>query len=284
MARALWSGTISFGLVSIPIELYPCTQDKDVHFHLVTPDGKSRVKRQLVVEGTDRTIDFGDTVRGYEIAPGQYVVVTPEELQELQPESGSTVDLDHFVDRAEVDPVFFERSYYAVPKKGSDKAYWLLHRALRESGKVGIGEFIMREKEHVAAIRAGEEVIVLDTLYFEDEIRKPEDVGAPAPPSAARVGGKELSVAVELIEKLTDKFRPGQYRDDYRREVLEMIKKKAKGRKKVEPMKDREPRRSAQVIDLMERLRASLKSGSRPAKKTAPKRGASKDAKRRKSA
>ena len=265
MSRPLWSGSIAFGLVSIPIELYPTTVDRTVRFHLVSPDGKCRLRRKLVCPDTGKEYDFAETARGYEVAPDEYVIVDPEELEALQPESGKTLELKQFVPLSEIDPVYFARTYFAFPKKGAEKPYSLLHSALSKTGQSGLGEFIMREREYVATVRAHGEMIYIDILHFHDELRKSSDVKNFQ--IEQKLNPRESKLAEQLISSLSEKFKPEQYRDDFRREVEALMKKKAKGKhvNLATPEKKTKNSSGGKVIDLMAKLEQSLKGKNKRA-------------------
>ncbi len=252
--RSMWSGTITFGLVNVPIKLYPATHQKDVHFHLLTKDGECRLHRKLYCPETGKEYDFKDTARGYELAPDQYVLLDEEEIEALKPESGRTIEITDFVDLAEIDPVYYNKPYYLGPGKDGEKAYKLLHKAMSDSKKVGIAKFVMREKEYLAAIRPMGSVLCLETMNFADEVDDPAKV--PGLPIEARIQPKELEVARKLIDTQATEFKPEKYHETYREQVMELVKKKAKGEEIVapEPQEEEEPR----VFNLMKALEESL--------------------------
>lgn len=272
MARPIWRGSISFGLVNIPIGIYAAIQEHTLSFHLLTPDGKCRLRRKLVCPETGKEYSQGEAMRGLEVAPDKYVVVDPDELAKLQPKSADIIELERFVDIKEIDPIYFNRTYYVHPEKGAEKAYYLLHRALHETNKAGIGEFIMRTKEYLGCVRTNRNMLLLDTLLFENEIRKDELDKKPS----IDLGNKELNLAKQLIESLSDKFDPSQYSEDYKDEVQKLINRKKKGAKKIESEEPKSERRSGKVIDLMKKLEESLKtkstSGKRSKSGTGPKK------------
>lgn len=214
MARALWSGNISFGLVTIPVELYSGTQDRDIHFHLVTPDGKCRLREKLYCPETGKEYDFSESAKGYEVAPDQYVIVNPKEFKKLQSEEGHIIEIDKFVPLAEIDPIFFNRSYILSPGKRGDKPYALLREAMLRSDKVAIAHFVMRQHQYLAAIRPTDEALTLFTMNYQDEIRSLKEINLPS--SSAKPAKKELDLAIQLIEKLEDHFKPNEYRNKFR--------------------------------------------------------------------
>lgn len=283
MAKPLWNGSISFGLVSIPIELYSSTVDTTVRFHLVTPDGKCRLHQRLVCPETGKEFDFSQTTRAHEVAPGEFVIVSPEELKALRPDSGNTIELESFVLISDIDPIYYERSYYVLPKKGAEKAYALLLQALQKTGRAGLGEFVMREREHLALVRPGAETLLIETLYFPEEIRPAKDLGPPQLPKSSPA--RELQLAIQLIESRSDAFKPKRYKDDYREQVLALLKKKErKGAIAIEDQSKGAPR-NAKVVDIMSRLKKSLADAGRdPGASTGGPTGAPKAAKTRKKA
>lgn len=254
MARSLWSGSLSFGLVNIPIKLYSAVSPKDVHFHLLHDrDGvRLRQKRVCPIDGTE--VDNEHVVKGYEIAPDQYVVVKPEELQALDPKATQAIDIQDFVALEQIDPIYFEHAYYVAPARGAEKAYSLLLRAMQEAKKVAIARFVMRSKEYLAAIRPLGRVLALETMRFADEVVSSESL-SDVPREGLDVGERELTMARQLINSLSTDFDPAKYHDEYRKRVLELIERKAEGQQVVAQPAPKEP---AKVINLMEALEASL--------------------------
>jgi DNA end-binding protein Ku len=255
MARAIWTGSISFGLVNIPVAIYSATESKDIHFHNLTPKGH-RVRNKRVDDRTGREVEYRDLVKGYELSKGKYVIVEPEELAAASPEQTRTIDIEDFVELAEIDPIYFESTYYLAPPsrtpESGRKAYALLREALTRSERVGIGTFVMRTKQYLAAIRPADSLLYLDTLYFADEIRATGDLNVPP---RLRGSTRELKIAEQLIDSLTTKWDPKRYKDTYRAEVLKIVKQKQRGKAIATEAPD-ETR--APVVDLMEALRASL--------------------------
>jgi DNA end-binding protein Ku len=270
MARAIWSGSIGFGLVSIPVRLYPATKKRDVRFHELQGETGRRIHHKRVAEETDAEVEYEDVVKGYEVDKGEYVVVTPEELEAAKPEATRTIEIRDFVTLSEIDPIYFEKSYYVGPQEGvgAERPYALLLRAMQERAKVGIGSFVMREKEHLAAIRAMDGALVLETMFFPDEVRGIEEIENL--PKDLDVDAKQLRMAVELIDSLSTTWEPERYHDTYRERVLELIERKAEGRDIVAE----EPEKPGKVRDLMEALRASVEAAKqeRPAAKRGPRK------------
>jgi DNA end-binding protein Ku len=274
MARALWKGSIAFGLVNIPIELHTAVRDHRPKFRMLHAKDKSPVRFERVCIRDGTPVAWADLVKGYEFEKGHFVVVTKEDFQAAAVEKTRTVDILDFVKAEEIDDRYFENPYYLVPAKGGERAYALLREALRETGRIGIAKFILRDAQHLAGVEVIGDALVLSVMRFSDEL---VDVDGFSLPTANGVGGKELQMAKTLVENLASEWDPGKYTDQYRENLLRIIKGKLKGRT-VKLASGEEPRQ-AEVVDLMERLRQSLaKSGGAP--RAATKRGR-KPAKRR---
>jgi DNA end-binding protein Ku len=255
MPRSIWNGSLSFGLVNVPVQLFSATEEKDIHFNQFQKGTGKRIHYKRVPEGSDKEVAYKDIVKGYEVEDGKFVIVTPEELESVEPGKSRTIDIEDFVDLDEVDPVYFEKTYYLVPQEGAGagKAYALLREAMRRSGKVAIGRFVMRTKQYLACVRVAGDVIVLETMFFPDEVR---DAGKlPGVPKKTSVGDRELKIADQLVRSLTVEWDPDRYHDTYRQEVLDLIKRKAKGEDIVVEARERE---ETNVVDLMAALEASL--------------------------
>ncbi len=260
MARAIWSGAIRFGLVHIPVQLYAGTESREVRFHQFEKETGQRIRYKRVGEETDEEIPWERVVKGYEVAEGEFVIVTPEELEALAPAKSRTIRIEEFVDLAEIDPIVRRESYYLGPDSASAEPYLLLHRAMVETRKVGIGRFVLRSKEHLATVRPIGRVLGLSTMYFADEIRPPESVvNLPAPRGEVTLSDQEVEMAKQLISVLSAKLDLSKFKDTYREQVLELIQKKARGERIVSETAPEEPR----VIDLMSALKASLESAAR---------------------
>jgi DNA end-binding protein Ku len=254
MARSIWGGAISFGLVNVPVKLYTAVRKKDVRFHqLHGPDG-ARINQKRVCSADGAEVAYEDIVKGYEISKGQYVVIEPDELDALDPETTHTIDIEDFVQLDQIDPLFFDSSYYVLPDARGEKAYRLLLEAMRDSGKVGIAKVVMRSKQYLVAVRPVGEALVMTTMNFDDEVVAQDELdGLPGPSEG--VSERELTMASQLIESLSTDFEPGKYEDTYREKVLELIEKKAAGQEIVAPA---EPKAATPVVDLMAALEASL--------------------------
>jgi DNA end-binding protein Ku len=277
MPRALWKGSISFGLVNIPIELHTAVRNHRPRFRMLHAKDKSPVKFERVCIRDGHPVAWEDLVKGYEYQKGHFVVVTKDDFEAAALEKTRTVDIIDFVKAEEIDDRFFETPYYLVPTKGGERAYALLRDAIRESGRVGIAKFILREAQHLAAVEVIDQALVLTVMRFADEL---VDVAQFDLPSSAGVRKAERDMAIALVNNLAAAWDPAKYTDEYRENLMRVIKGKLKGKKPtLEP--SAEPRQ-AEVVDLMERLRRSLgqtSGGARP--KKAPVRKAKSTAKRR---
>jgi DNA end-binding protein Ku len=254
MARSIWSGFLSFGLVSVPIGLYPATTDQTIHFNQLHKGTSHRIRYKKVDEVTGVEVPNSDIVSGYDLGGGEYVVVTREELKDIAPGKSETIEISDFVDLDQIDPVHFRQTYYLAPRgKGADRAYALLRQAMHETGKVGIATMILRDKEHLVAVRPGDDVLILETMYFADEIRSPREE-LDALPEDATFQGRELDVAKKLVESLTVEWSPEDYQNTYRDRVAELIERKREGQAIV--VEAEKPK--SNVIDLMAALEASV--------------------------
>jgi DNA end-binding protein Ku len=256
MPRAIWSGSISFGLVNIPIKLYNAVSRKNVSFHQIDARTGARVKMQRVSAADGSEVPYGEIVKGYELAPDHYVLVEPSELESLDPEATRTIDIEEFIDLADIDPVFFDSAYYVAPVKGAEKPYRLLVAAMEDQEKVGIARFVMRTKQYLAALRAKDGAMVLSTMVYADELVPAEEIGELAELDGGSVSDRELTMAKQLIESLSTEFEPERFRDEYRDRVLELIERKADGEEVV--VEAASPADSDKVVDLMAALEASV--------------------------
>jgi DNA end-binding protein Ku len=267
MARSMWKGAISFGLVHIPVELYPATSEHSLDLHMLDRRDFAPIGFKRYNKNTGKEVSWDDIIKGYEYADDEYVVLSDEDLRRANPEATQTIDILAFVDAEQVPLLYYEQPYYLAPGKGGDKVYALLRETLREVGKIGIANVVIRVKQHLAALVCVDEVIVLITLRYPDEIRDIAELKIPGEHSkAAMVTAKELQMAKALVEGMSEKWKPQQYHDTYREDVMAMIKKKIKANQTKtitmpEPEKDK-PAKS-NVIDLVSLLQASL--GKKPA-------------------
>src|SRR5271154_6665302 len=229
MARAIWTGYLSFGLVNVPVGLYSATNDQTIHFNQLHKGTSNRIRYKKVDEETGEELSSEDIVNGYPLGGGEYVVVTREEMAEAAPGKSELIEIQDFVDLDQIDPIFFRQSYYLAPKgKGADRAYALLLEAMRVTNKVGIATLVLRDKEHLVAIRPSEKVLMLETMYFEDEIRDPESELDSLPP-VGNSNARELSIAKRLVESLTDEWDPSRYKNTYRARVEALVQRKREG-------------------------------------------------------
>ena len=253
-ARSMWTGSISFGLVNIPVKLYNAIREERVAFHMLYDQDKSRLQRKMVSSTSGKEVHPEHIVKGYEFAKDQYVVVSQEELDSVAPEESRTIDIRTFVDLDDIDPVYYDRPYYLAPAEHAARPYRLLLEAMDKAHKVGIAKFVMRNHEYLAALRPGETGLVLDTMHFHHEIVPMDQV--PGLPASVKVEDRELKVAMQLIDSLAGKFEPEKYKDEYRDRVMEMVQRKAQGEEIVtQPQVGEKPGR---VTDLMAALEASL--------------------------
>jgi DNA end-binding protein Ku len=256
MPRSMWSGAISFGLVNVPVKLFSAVSKKTVRFNQLNKDTGNRIQQKRVDPETGEEVTYDQIVKGYELTKDRYVVVTPEELDALDPERTRTIDIEDFVDLDEIDPVYYDHPYYLVPDKGATKAYGLLLGAMKESGKVAIARVVIRSKEQLVAIRPGEgDVLMMETMLFHDEVVPSDDLDDLPEAKDLKASDRELKMAQQLIDSLSSEFDPSRYRDEYRDKVLELIERKASGEEiAVQP----EAEKPARVPDLMAALEASL--------------------------
>jgi DNA end-binding protein Ku len=273
MARPVWSGTISFGLVAIPVKLFHAVRRQSVSFNQLDERNMARIRYRKVNAETGEEVGDDHIVKGYEISKGRYVIVDPDELEPFMPVATKSVDLEEFVDLADIDPVFFDTAYHLAPD-GPPKPYVLLARAMEASGKVAIGRFVMRNKQYTAAIRAEDGRLVMSTLAYADEVIDPADIEELQGLDSVEVNDKEVAMAEALVESLAADFEPEKYRDEYREEVMALIQMKADGEKfEVPEVAAEKPK----VVDIMAALEASVAAAKEartrhPAKKAAAKK------------
>jgi DNA end-binding protein Ku len=263
--RSIWRGVISFGLVSVPVRMYTATESKELRFHFLHKDDLQPIRYDKVRQDTGKHVDADEVVRGFEISKGRYVPLEDEDLDRLDIELTHSIDICDFVGLDEIDPVYYRKAYWLLPDEGAEKPYKLLVRALDETGKVGIAKVVIRNKQHLSCLRVLDEKLMLETMYYADEVRKPEPVQIKG-----RLQKAEVEMAKSLVENLSESFKPEKYDDTYRKELLDLLRAKAKGRKLPEPATEEE----GEVIDLMEALRESVeqtkgqrKRARRPARK-----------------
>ena len=250
MPRAIWKGAVSFGMVSIPIKLFTATDDKDVSFHLLHRKDHARIRQQRWCPEDDAVVEWNDVVRGYEIAPDQYVVMEPEDFDKVPVDTTHTIEITDFVPLEQIDPIYYQRTYYLEPEKTGAKPFALLREVLKDSELVAIAKVTLRQKEQLCTLRVYNNTLAVETMLYADEIRSTEDLEVPGD---IEVGERELKMAKSLVEMLTGEFEPEKYRDNYREALLELIEAKAEGQEIKRPAPA-----VGKVTDLMEALRASI--------------------------
>jgi DNA end-binding protein Ku len=260
--RPIWSGTISFGLVSVPVRMFPATQSKELRFHFLHKKDLTPIAYEKVRRDDREPVDPDEIVRGFEIEKGHYVPLEDEDLDRLDVELTHSIDICDFVSLDEIDPVFFRKAYYLLPAEGAEKPYRLLVRALEETGKVGIAKVVIRNKQHLAAVRPYQGVLLLETMYYADEVRKPQSLDGEL--GMAKLQKAEVEMAKSLVENLSEPFEPEKYDDSYRKELLELIRATAEGQPLPEPSQEEE----GEVVDLMAALRESVERTKKQRKKT----------------
>jgi DNA end-binding protein Ku len=256
MPRAIWTGSISFGLLNVPVKLYSAVSKKSVSFRELRASDSSRVRHKRVAEADGEEVDYNDIVKGYEIAPEQYVVITKDELEELDPKKTRAIEIQDFVDLDDIDPIYFDHPYYLGPDKGAERAYTLLVKAMDEAHKVAIARFVLRNRESLAAIRPMDDVLTMATMRFADEVVTPGELDDVLGEEVEAPKKKELEMAKALIDSLTSDFDAAQYRDEYREELLALIESKAKGEAIAAPAG--EAPKPTKAPDLMAALEESL--------------------------
>lgn len=277
MPRSFWTGTVSFGLVEIPVALYPAENpEEELKFNLLDKRTMKPVGYERVNKETGEKVAWGDIVRGYEYEKGEFVVVSDAELGKADVEKSKTIDIVGFVETAQIDPVHFVKPYYLAPTKKQSKGYALLHKTLEKSGKCGIAKVVMRTRQHLAALTTRGPAMVIVLLRYADEIRPPSSLDiSEADLKALKIGDKELELAERLVDEMTMEWKPERYHDDYREDVLSLIERKAKAGKLEEiEAPHAKPRRRGEVHDLMPLLKRSLEESARPMRAAAGRRAA----------
>jgi DNA end-binding protein Ku len=278
MARAIWSGSISFGLLNVPVKLYSAVARRNIALREIRESDSARIKHRRVAEGTDEEVPYEEIVKAFEITPGQYVPISKDEMSALAPEKTRAIEVKDFVDLEEIDPIYFDSPYYLGPAEGAERAYSLLAKAMEASGKVAIARFVFRNKEHLAAIRATDGVLTLTTMRFADEVVPAGELEDVVPDEAPKVAKKEQEMAEQLIDSLSTEFDPGAYRDEYREELMSLIERKAEGKEVVASAVE-EPK-ATRAPDLMAALEESIAAvkgdGAKRAAATPKKRKAAK--------
>jgi DNA end-binding protein Ku len=276
VARPIWTGSIGFGLVNVPVRLFSATEEKDIHFHQFQARTGRRIHYKRVAEGTGREVAYEDIERGYEISDGKWVMLTDEELDAIAPGRSRTIEIEQFVDLAEIDPIYFATTYYLAPDsgEGASRGYRLLVDTMADQDKIAIGRFVMRTKQYLAAMRPKDGVLLLETMLFPDEIRDAKSL--PGLPVTTRITARQRQVAEQLIDSLTERWDPKRFHDTYRERVLKLIRDKGKGKETViEAAEEQAP----PVTDLLAALEASLGTTS-PPRRSSGRSGPTRKAKR----
>jgi DNA end-binding protein Ku len=269
MARAIWKGSISFGLVNIPIALYPATRKEELKFRLLRKSDLSPVNYKRVAEKDGKEVAWDQIVKGYEYEKGKYVVLKDDDFQRVDLEATQTVDIQDFVDQEEIDPMFFYKPYYLEPQKGGDKAYSLLRDALKDSGKVGIAKVVIKTRQYLAGVKPEDSALVLELMHFADELADTDKLRVP---KKTEVGKREMNMAKTLIDSMSAKWNPEKYKDDYREALMEVIEEKVEaGGKEIEEKPKKAPK-PTKVIDLVSVLQKSLEQTGARKKTTAKSR------------
>jgi len=271
MPRAIWSGAISFGLVNIPVKLYSAVSRKTVRFNQLDGSDNSRVRQKRINESTGEEVPYENLVKGYEIGPERYVIITPDELDSVQPEKTRSIDIEDFVELDQIDPMYFDHTYYLAPGTGAAKAYALLLKAMEETGRVAVARVVIRSKENLVAIRPRDGVLAMETMLFSDEVVPPDSL-EDVPEGNQKTTKREVEMARQLIDSLSTDFEPDKYRDEYRDRVLEMIERKAEGEEITIEAPSDEPEA---VPDLMAALEASIASSKKQSSGGATKKASS---------
>jgi DNA end-binding protein Ku len=277
MARSLWKGAISFGLVHIPVELHAAVREEALELSMLDRRDLAPVGYKRYNKNNNKEVAWDDIVKGYEVEKGEYVVLSEEDLRQANVEATQTIDILAFVEADEVPLLYYEQPYYLAPGKGGDKVYALLRETLSRTGKIGIATVVIRVKQHLAALHCVDDAIVLNTLRYSNEIRSTDDLGIPSPKAkAAALSDKEVKMAMALVEGMSEPWKPEQYHDRYREDVLALVEKKRKAgqSKTITPPGKEAPARSAEVIDLVALLQQSLGKAPAPRKGRAAKASA----------
>jgi len=257
MARAIWTGSISFGLLNVPVKLYSAVARRGISLREIRESDSARIRHHRVAEGTDEEVPYEKIIKAFEISKDRYVPISKDELASLDPKKTRAIEVQDFVEIAEIDPIYFDSPYYLGPADGAERAYSLLAQAMEASGKVAIARFVFRNKEHLAAIRPGDGVLTLTTMRFADEVVPPSELDDVLPSEQPKVPKREVQMAEQLIDSLTSSFDPSAYRDEYREELLAMIERKAAG-EEVVAAPEGEEREATKAPDLMAALEQSI--------------------------
>lgn len=260
MPRPIWSGSVSFGLVSVPVKLYSATSAKEVRFHMLHDADGGRIQQKRVCSVGGEEVSWEHIVKGYEISKGRYVTVGRDELAKLSPRKSQSIEIEDFVDLAQIDPIYYETTYYLVPDKGANKPYALLVEAMKRTHKVGVARFVLRTRQYLCAVRPLDRALVVSTMLYADEVVSQDELGG-IPDAHSKPGERELKMAEQLVGSLAADFDPKKYRDDFREQVLALLERKAEGEEIVAAEPEEEPR--GKVVNLMDALQKSLAAAQR---------------------
>jgi len=275
MARAIWSGSISFGLLNVPVKLYSAVARRGISLREIRESDGARIRHRRVAEGTDEEVPYEKIQKAFEITEGNYVPISKDEMAALAPKKSRAIEVQDFVDITEIDPIYFDSPYYLGPADGAERAYSLLASAMEGSGKVAIARFVFRNKEHLAALRTDGGVLTLTTMRFADEVVPPAELEDVLPAEKPKVAKKEIEMAERLIDSLTSKFEPNAYRDEYREELLALIERKAEGKEILAPeTAEPEATKAPDLMAALEQSIAAVQGKAKARKPTATKRKA----------
>ena len=253
--RAIWKGSISFGLVNIPIGLYPATRREDISFRQLRAEDLSPIRYKRVAEEDGEEVPWEKIVKGYEYEKGQFVLVTDKDFEKAMPEATQSIDIVEFVDLAEIDPMFFDKPYYLEPQKGGKKAYALLRETLKETSKVGIAMVVIKTRQHLAAVKPKDDALVLELMHFPEEVLEPAGLDLPR---QEKLGKKEMDMAKSLVDSMSGEWEPSGFKDEYRDKLIELIEEKVKRGGKELPTAKAKPKAATNVVDLVAVLQKSL--------------------------
>lgn len=253
--RAIWKGSISFGLVNIPIGLFPATRKEDISFRQLRAGDLSPIRYKRVAEADGEEVPWEKIVKGYEHEKGEFVIVTDEDFEKAIPEATQSIDITEFVELSEIDPMFFDKPYYLEPQKGGKKAYALLRETLKETGKVGIARVVIKTRQHLAAVKPKEDALVLELMHFPEEVLEPSGLDLPR---AEKLGKKEMDMAKSLVETMSGQWNPSEFKDEYRDKLIEVIEEKVKRGGQDAPTAKVKPKAATNVVDLVAVLQKSL--------------------------
>lgn len=261
--RSMWKGSLSFGLVNIPVHMYTGSKEKELSFILLHKKDLSEIHYARICKTEGKEVPWNEIVKGFEFEKGEYVIVTDEDFAKANLRKSKTIEIVNFVEESEVDPIYYVKPYYLEPDKNAEKAYSLLRDALKKSKKVGLAKFVLRNKEHIALIKPHENMLIVNELRYQAELLKAEDLKLPS--EREKINSKELDIAIQLIDHLTVSFKPERYKDTYVQEMKKIIQYKAKGRA-IHPKT--EAPKSSKVSDIMSLLQASLETNKKPGRRT----------------